>query len=248
MSQKKQPTPGLPLSARSAVVTGAGRGIGRAVAWALAAEGAAVTLAARTESEVAAEAEAIRAAGGRAAAFRTDVAVESDVRALFGAAIREFGGVDVLVHCAGIALFGPVSSLDAGDLDHVLATNLRGSFLCIREALRVMEPLGRGSIIGIASTVARKAYPDHAAYGASKLGMVGLWRSAAAEAARHGIRVSTILPGATRTGIIGGARPDLAGETLLEPEDIAQVVLYLLSLPKRAAVDEIEIRRSGWKR
>src|SRR5688572_17941610 len=111
MSQKKQPS----LSGRSAVVTGAGRGIGRAVARALAAEGAAVTLAARTEAEVAAEAEAIRAAGGRAAAFRTDVAVESDVRVLFEGAIREFGGVDTLVHCAGIALFGPVETFDAGD-------------------------------------------------------------------------------------------------------------------------------------
>jgi NAD(P)-dependent dehydrogenase (short-subunit alcohol dehydrogenase family) len=247
MSQKKQPTPGLSLSGRSAVVTGAGRGIGRAVARALAAEGAAVALAARTEGQVVEVAEAIRAAGGKAEAFRTDVSIESDVRALFEGAVRELGGVDVLVHCAGIALFGPVSSFDAADLDRVIATNLRGSFLSIREALRVMEPRKRGSIIGIASTVARKAYADHGAYGASKLGMVGLWRSAAIEAARHGIRVSTILPGATRTGIIGDARPDLEGETLLQPEDIAQVVLYLLSLPERAAVDEIEIRRSAWK-
>ena len=235
------------LAGRSAVVTGAGRGIGRAIAFALAEEGAAMALAARTEQEVAAAAETIRASGGRAAAFRADVAVEADVRALFEGAVREHGGVDILVHAAGIALFGPVVTLDAGDFDRVLATNLRGAFLCIREALRVMEPRGRGSIIGIASTVARKAYADHAAYGASKLGMVGLWRSATLEAARHGIRVSTILPGATRTGIIGGARPDLEGETLLEPEDIARVVLYLLSLPERAAVDEVEIRRSGWK-
>jgi 3-oxoacyl-[acyl-carrier protein] reductase len=238
-------TPTPFLAGRTAIVTGAGRGIGRAIARALGAEGAAVVLAARTEAQVAAAAEEIRAAGGRALAFRADVSDEGDVRALFAEAVRATGKVDILVHCAGMAVFGRVETFAAANLDRVLSTNLRGSFLCVREALRAMEPRRSGYIIGISSTVALKAYADHAAYGASKLGMLGLWRSAAAEAARHRIRVSAILPGATRTGIIGDARPDLEGEALLEPKDIADAVLYLLSLPERAAVDEIVIRRSG---
>ena len=125
----------------------------------------------------------------------------------------------------------------------MLNTNIRGTFLCCREALKLMLAAKRGYIINIASVVGFKGYPSQAAYTASKHAVMGLTKSLAAEVQGQGIRISAILPGGVDTQMATDARPDLNREELLQPEDIAQGVLYLLSLSERAAVDQIYIRR-----
>lgn len=235
----------LDLKSQVAIVTGAGRGIGRAIARRLAGAGARVVLAARSADQLDAVAAEIRAAGGAAVPKRVDVREEPDVVALFAAIREEFGRLDVLVNNAGIGRYGELAEFSAADFDAVMATNLRGTFLCCREAMRIMKPAGRGAIINISSVVGIKGYPNQAAYTASKHGIVGLTRSLAVEAQPHGIRVSVIMPGGVDTAMVGDARPDLNRGELLQPDDVADAVEYLLSLSGRAAVDELYIRRSA---
>jgi len=234
------------LRHQMALVTGAGRGIGRAISLALARCGARVVLAARKPSEIEKVAEEIRAAGGSATAIPTDVSRERDIEELFARLRDEFEGrLDVLVNNAGMGIFGPLAGMSATAFDQVIGTNLRGTFLCCRSAMELMQPRKSGYIINISSVVGIKGYPNQAAYTASKHGIMGLTKSLAVEAQAQGIRVSAILPGAVDTTMVANARPDLDRTVLLKPTDVAQAVLYLLSLSEQAAVDEIYIRRRG---
>jgi len=234
------------LDDKAALVTGAGRGIGRAIAKALATCGAHVVLAARTKRQIDAVAAQIASAGGKATPVVADVSDEQSVARLFDE-VRRLGRLDVLVNNAGIGRYGPLKDFSAEDFDGVVGTNLRGTFLCCREAMGIMVPQKSGYIINISSVVGLKGYPDQAAYTASKHGVVGLTKSLAVEAQEHGIRVSVIMPGGVDTDLVGDARPDLDRSELLKGEDIAQTVLYLLSLSDRAAVDQIYIRRRAAK-
>jgi len=231
------------LAGQVALVTGGGRGIGRAVGKALAAAGAHVVVTARTRAEIEAVAREIADAGGQAAAMPMDLADEASVRAVFTAVRARARRLDVLVNNAGIGFYGPVKDFAVEDLDRMVAVNLRGTFLCCQEAVRIMAPQKSGYIINISSVVGIKGYPEQAGYAATKHAIMGLTKSLAVEAREQGIRVSVILPGGVDTAMVREARPDLDPAILLQPEDIAQAVLYLLSLSDRAAVDEIYIRR-----
>ena len=159
-------------------------------------------------------------------------------------AVRErFGRLDVLINNAGIGRFGPLVDFASADLRQLAAVNLLGTFWCCQQAMRLMIPQRRGYIINISSVVGFKGYPNQAAYTATKHAVMGLTKSLAVEAQAHGIRVSAILPGGVDTGLAAGARPDLDPSILLQPEDIAQTVMFLLSLSERAAIDEIYVRR-----
>ena len=131
----------------------------------------------------------------------------------------------------------------SSDYDKIMDINLKGVFLCCREAMRLMVPAGRGYIINISSVVGFKGYPEQSAYTASKHGVMGLTKSLSVEAQEHNIRVSVILPGGVDTDLVRAARPDLDRTVLIPPEDIADTVLYLLSLSERAVVDQVYIRR-----
>lgn len=235
------------MNGKVALVTGAGRGIGRSVSLSLGASGAHVVLMARTRSQVDSVREEILGADGKATAMAGDVSREDDVVSALRRVRDELGRLDVLVNNAGVGAFGPLQSFSAADFDRILAVNLRGTFLCSREALKIMVPQGSGYIINMSSVVGFKGYPSQAAYTASKHGIMGLTKSLAAEAQEHGIRVSAILPGGVDTELIGDARPDLDRSKLLQPEDIARIVMFLLSLPERAAIDEVYIRRRASK-
>jgi NAD(P)-dependent dehydrogenase (short-subunit alcohol dehydrogenase family) len=200
-----------------------------------------VALAARTAAQLEAVAREI---GGAALAVPADVSREDDVLALFERVRERYDGrLDILVNNAGVGVFGPLDTFSASDFDRVVGVNLRGTFLCCREAMKLMRPRKAGCIINVSSVVGIKGYPNQAAYTASKHGVVGLTKSLAVEAQPHGIRVSVILPGGVDTELAGEARPDLDRSALLQPEDVAETVLYLLSLPDRAAVDQIYLRR-----
>jgi len=231
------------LSGQVAVVTGAGRGIGRAVALALGAAGAQVVAAARTRAEIEAVARRVAGAGGQAVALPVDLADETSVRALFAEVRRRFGRLDVLVNNAGIGLYGTVRDFPVEDLDRLVAVNLRGTFLCCQEAMRLMAPRRSGYIINISSVVGFKGYPKQAGYTATKHAVVGLTKSLAVEAQEVGVRASVVLPGGVDTAMVRDARPDLDPAGLLAPEDVAATVMYLVSLSDRAAVDQVYVRR-----
>lgn len=233
------------LSGQVALVTGAGRGIGRAISLALAGSGANVFLAARTPQQIEAVAAEIKRNGGVAAALPVDLAREEEIGRLFATISDGTGRLDVLVNNAGVGIFGPLMDFRPADFERIMQVNLKAVFLCCQRAMRLMAPARKGYIINISSVVGFKGYPNQAAYTASKHGVMGLTKALAVEAQPCGIRVSAILPGGVDTGMAAEARPDLDRAILLQPEDIAQAVLFLLSLSERAAVDEIYIRRRG---
>ena len=231
------------LEGQVALVTGAGRGIGRAIARALGADGAHVVVAARSGTEIDRVAREIVAAGGQATALPLDIAREEQVSAVFTQIREKMGRLDVLVNNAGIGRFGPLVEFASEDLKQVAAVNLFGTFWCCQQAMRMMIPQRSGYIINISSVVGFKGYPNQAAYTATKHAIMGLTKSLAVEAQPHGVRVSAILPGGVDTGLVGDARPDLDRSILMRPDDIAQTVMFLLSLSEQAAIDQIYIRR-----
>ncbi len=231
------------LHGQVALVTGAGRGIGRAIALALARQGAHVVAAARTIDQIESVASEIADSGGAATPIAVDIADEQSIAALFHQISEQPGRLDILINNAGLGLYGPVADFPAADFDRVMAVNVRGTFLCCQAAMRLMIPKRSGYILNVSSVVGFKGYPNQAAYTASKHGVMGLTKSLAVEAQEHGIRVSAILPGGVDTEMVAQARPDLDRSILIQPDDIARTVLYLLSLSDRAHVDQIYIRR-----
>lgn len=187
------------LAGRAAIVTGGGRGIGRAIAGLFAAEGAALMLAGRNEAALARAAEELRESGATVEYAATDVRDETAVERMTAAAIERLGKIDVLVNNAGIA--GPaalVSEIDAADWNETLDINLTGAFLCAKHAARHMiERGGGGTIVNISSIAGRIGYALRTPYAASKWGMIGLSHSLAAELGAYGIRVNCVCPGAT---------------------------------------------------
>lgn len=233
------------LAGQMVLVTGGGRGIGRAIARRLARDGATVVVTARNSNELAATCAAIESEGGRTWWFAADISRESEVASLFEAIEESNGQLDVLVNNAGLGLYGPLAEFDAESFDRVMNVNLRGVFLCARRAMRMMMPRKQGAIVNISSVVGIKGYENQSAYGAAKHGVMGLTKALAVEAQPYGIRVSAILPGGVDTAMVRQARPDLDPAELLHPDDVAQAVDYLLSLSDRACVDQIQLRRRG---
>jgi len=233
------------LEDRTALVTGAGKGIGRSIALALASCGADVVIVSRTESDCNETADLGRSLKGSIKAFPADITSEESVAGIFKMIEDEYKGLDILINNAGVGIFGPIEEFSADDFSRIIDTNLKGTFLCCREGVHIMKARESGYIINIASVVGIKGYPDQAVYTASKHGIMGLTKSIAAETHSSHIRVSAVLPGGVDTEMAGQARPDLDRDVLLQPEDIAGTVLFLLSLPERAAIDQIYIRRSA---
>jgi 3-hydroxybutyrate dehydrogenase len=183
------------LNGRRALVTGGGRGIGRAVALDLARAGVAVAVAARTRADV----EAVAAEAGRlgvpAAAFSADVSRVEDVRELFRAARAALGPLDILVNGAGVAASAPLVRTPDELWRQILETNLSGAFYCLREALPEMAERGWGRAVNVASIAGKTGYPYISAYAASKHGLLGLTKCAALEMAARGVTVNAVCPG-----------------------------------------------------
>ncbi len=232
------------LLGQVAIVTGAGRGIGRAIALTFARAGVDVSLASRTQEEIESVAEEARALGSRALPLPTDVAEEDQVEALVVRSLEDFGKVDILVNCAGIALYAPVVDYPTTEFDRILATNLRGVFLCSRAVLKGMYARGSGTIINIASIAGKVGTANRAAYCASKFGVLGFSEALAQEARRHNVRVSVICPGSVRTTfgrhLDGGGSDKLSWA--LDPEEVARAALHLAASPPETFISEVVMR------
>ena len=228
----------MKLSSRTAIVTGSRRGIGRAIALALAREGASVVIADIDQGDCQKVVDEITAAGGRALAVKCDVSRKPEVQDMVAAAIAGFGKVDILVNNAMVSKFGPFWRMSEEDWDRTLDVNLKGAFLCSQAVARNMIKNGWGRIINIASVSSGGSgggsAPLLAAYTASKGGMKALSQAMAVELAGFGVTVNTICPGP----IDSGALPESIKERSIKnvplgrtgrPEEIAGLVVYLAS-------------------
>ena len=231
----------MKLKDRVAIVTGAGRGIGRAVALAFAREGASVALAARTASELDAVAAEIKSGAGRALAVPTNVTREESVAALVEKVLAGFKKVDVLVTAAGVAAFAPLVDTKPEDWDRIMAVNLRGVFLACRAVLPPMMNQRRGTIINIVSVAARRAIPGGAAYAASKHAVLGLSQVLAEEMRPHGVRVGALSPGAVDTALWDAVPNPPDRSRMLRPEDVAEAALLMASLPPGASLEDLTL-------
>jgi NAD(P)-dependent dehydrogenase (short-subunit alcohol dehydrogenase family) len=222
------PTPSATLAGKVAIVTGASRGIGRAIAALFAAEDGAVVLAARDAERLEENAQVIALAGGRALAVPVDVADEVSVAALFARTAEAFGPVDILVNAAGAFARAPFAEMTTATWEAVLNVNLRGTFLCCREAFRIMPPRG-GVIVNFSSLSGVpkvEKFPGNSAYVTAKFGVSGLSEALAVEGKALNIRVLAVSPGAVDTEMLRAAAPHLkAGMT---PEQMARIVLFLV--------------------
>jgi 3-oxoacyl-[acyl-carrier protein] reductase len=229
-----------------ALVTGAGRGIGRAIALAFAREGADLAVADRAAEGLDPLAAEVRGLGRRALAVRADVSAEADVARLVAGVEAGLGRVDVLVNNAGtIVLPGAVLETTLAAWETMMGTNARSVFLCTRAVLPGMIARRRGHIVNIASSAGLRPLAERAAYCASKHAVVGFTRAVALDMRPHGIAVNAIAPGAVDTPLTRVSRPDIDRSDWLAPDDIADVAVFLASREARGmtgAVVEVE----GW--
>ncbi len=256
----------LGLEGRAAIVTGAGSGIGRAIAQALAGQGAMVCIgdinldAART---VAAE---IERAGGRALAVRADVSQRGPVQALVAETTRAFGRLDILVNNAGLQFIAPIEEYPEERWDQLIGVMLTGTFLCTKYALPHMKARRWGRVVNISSIHGLVASPFKSAYVSAKHGIVGFTRTLALEVAEHGITANAICPGYVRTPLVENQIADQAKvygippqevverimlapaaiKRLLEPDEIAAAVLYLCSENARGVTGSALAVDAGW--
>jgi NAD(P)-dependent dehydrogenase (short-subunit alcohol dehydrogenase family) len=240
------------LAQRTALVTGAGSGLGAAIARRLFEAGARVVMADLVQDKAKAVAAQIDPEGQRTLAIACDVGNAASAESAVRQATEHYGGLDVLVNNAGTDVTIDLEQLTVEDWDRVLATNLRGPFLLSKAALKPLRASdgGRGGhIVNIASTAARRAWPNASAYHASKWGLVGLSQALYAELRSQGIRVTTVIVGGMKTPFLLDRFKDLDQSKLQDPANVAEAVRFALTMARESIVAEISVlplQESSW--
>lgn len=230
----------LQVAQKVVLVTGASRGIGRAIAARLGRMGASVAICARKRDEIESTAAAFRKEGIKTLPIMADVTRAEDVQKMIEETCSQLGEIEILVNNAGIGVFGPVYERTESDWDAVLNTNLKAVFLASRAVALRMVRLGRGHIINISSLASKSAFAGGAIYCASKWGLMGLTACMAEDLRAHGVRVSVICPGSVATEFSPHAGRDPA--TLLQPEDVAHAVAMLVTQGSHSFISEVDVR------
>ena len=229
------------LKDQVAIVTGGGRGIGRAVALTFAKEGAHVAVVARTESEIKSVAREVSDQGTRSIAIKTDVSQEDQVEAMVQKVMDEFGRIDILVNSAGFARHAHMQDIQTGIWDLTMNVNLRGTMLCTRAVYRHMLEQQSGYIINISSGAGKHGSARYGTYSTSKFGVIGFTQSLAAEGRQNGIKASVICPGPVATRMRAGNHPGEDPTKIMQAQDIADVAQFLVTQPKRAYIGEVVV-------
>jgi NAD(P)-dependent dehydrogenase (short-subunit alcohol dehydrogenase family) len=230
------------LENRVAIVTGASKGIGKAIAQAFAAAGAKVVVAARNSAELDNVAREISAKGEAALAVAADITVEADIISLFKTAVDRLGRVDILVNNAGVTIGVPTDQIALRDWQRVIDTNLTGAFLCSREALKIMKAQKSGRIINIGSISSITPRPNGAPYAATKLALEGLTRSIALDYREYNIGASIIHLGATASSWMKVKPAEAVGPDYHLPlDDVGRLAVFMASLPTEANMFETTI-------
>jgi 3-oxoacyl-[acyl-carrier protein] reductase len=229
------------LEGKVALVTGAGRGIGKAVALLLARSGCRVILAARSAAQLEEVGEEIQQGGGSAAIVTADLSRDEDIDRLAAESRRVYGSVDILINNAGWGKRAPVVRVKVEDLDQTLRVNLRAPMLLAKHLVPAMIEKRDGAVINISSVSGKSGEVNGAAYSASKFGLIGFTQSLYEEVREHGIKVSVILPGFVDTPLIPPNK-QLDRSKMIQADDVAQAVLYVLTSPPTSCPVEITIR------
>jgi NADP-dependent 3-hydroxy acid dehydrogenase YdfG len=227
------------LGGQVAVVTGASKGIGKAIAHALAREGAHVVLAARSQKDLDAVVREFTLEGLNVSPVPTDMSIPAQVSKLIGGTVEGFGRLDVLVNNAGIGIFKNVEEMSVEEFDAMWKVNLRGVFLASKAALPAMIKANRGVIVNIASLAGKNSIKGGAGYCATKWALRGFSSSLMLEVREHNIRVVTVFPGSVETNF---SQHGKKGPSITQPDDVADVVVFAVTAPERSMFSEIDVR------
>lgn len=233
------------LKGKIALITGASGGIGSCIARRFAQDGISLALLGRSKEKLAATAASVREYGVETLLLPGDLLDDAYLEDCFAAVKERFGGLDILVNNAGIALSRSFEETTMAEFDRIMALNARIPYLACHLALPLLRCSECASILNIASVVAHKGYPLQSAYAASKHALAGFTKSLASEVYREDIRVHLISPGGVFTDMVRIARPDLTGEDMILPEDIAEIAAFFIEHRTNAVIDEICVHRSG---
>jgi len=236
----------MKLENKVAIVTGGGRGIGKATALALAREKVKVVVAARTKSEIEFVADEIRKSDQEALAIPVDVSQKSSVDSMVKKTLERFGKIDILINNAGVALHNPISKIREQDWDLTIAINLKVVFLCKQAVFSHMCTQGYGHIINISSIAGKKSGINFGAYSASKFGVMGFTESTYDEGKQYGVKATAICPGPVDTNMRReNHKEDLT--KIMQPEDIADVILFIISQPPQSHILEVAVSAPMFK-
>lgn len=229
------------LKGKVAIITGASKGIGKSIAFALADAGAKIVLAARTRDVVEKVAADIRNTGADATAIPTDVTDIDAVKNLIKCTVDTYQNLDILINNAGNGLFGNITDFDVSDWDSVINSNLKGVFLCSKYALPHLLKQDGGQIINVLSIAAKVAFPASGAYCAAKAGALALTKVLAAEVREQNVRVTAVLPGSVETPFWDDISQHPEFEKMLKPEHVANVVLSVCQQPSGMVTEEVVV-------
>ena len=232
------------LSSKVVIVTGASRGIGRAISISLAQEAATVILAARSIEKLQEVADEVSKAGGKPEIVVTELTEEESIKNLVKTTNEKFNRLDILINNAGVTHSAKLEHTTTADWQRCINVNARAPFILCREALPLLKKTHPAYIINIASVVGVKGYPLQSAYTSSKHALRGMTISLAEELKGSNIRVHLLCPGGVDTEMVGSVRPDIKKDELIHPEEIAELVLYLVTHKGNAVIDELHIRRA----
>lgn len=232
------------LQDKIAIVTGAGRGIGKAIAEALASEGASVVLAARTISEIQGLGTHISSNGGHAMVAPVDITKEDQINALVDSVTSKFGRIDILVNNAGIGVFKNVVDMEVVEFDRMWEVNVRGAFIAAKAVLPHMIRRKEGHIVNISSLAGKNSFVGGAGYSATKWALRGFAGSLMLEVRDANVRVTTIFPGSVDTLF---SSTHLRGEKITQPQDVAGAVVFAVTAPGRTMFSEIDVRPTNPK-
>lgn len=227
------------------LITGAGGGIGACLARRLAHKDVKLALLGRSHEKLEAAAAAARKQGAQTLLLAGDLTDDAYAADAVAQTVGRFGGLDVLINNAGMTLSCPFDRTPMEEYDRIMAINARAPYLMCQLALPHLRKSGCAAILNIASVVAHKGYPLQSAYAASKHALAGFTKSLASEVYRENIRVHMIAPGGVFTDMVRISRPDLTGEDMILPEDIAEIAAFLLDHRTNAVIDEICVHRAG---